>query len=185
MSAEEFGKLGHYIENGAQQFIDQVESIDMIGRGTATTTVPHRHGTATVTWTAKVVLDSGWGPWAGLSRWQALGLLPSTTDLWDLVPYGFVMDWVLPIASSIQKFETLSNVLLGGIRYCVLSKEVNGHCQGSFTLGTHAFNVNVTDNHYHRWVKYGLPLDMSLGTTAFSDPRKHGLAGSALLIQRV
>jgi len=57
----------------------------------------------------KVVVDvtlSGF--WSAALSLDALGLLPRTSRVWDLIPFTFVVNWITGVNSMLDRLETLS-----------------------------------------------------------------------------
>lgn len=52
-----------------------------------------------------------------LLPWRALGLLPSVSTLWDLVPYSFLVDWFLPVGAIADNFETSGLMWMSQVSY--------------------------------------------------------------------
>lgn len=129
------------------------------GRGQATIAVKG----GSITYHAKAVYGSGWGPVSVLSQLMLQGLIPTVEDLWDLVPYSFVVDWVLPIGEAVGRMEKLGASLSLPLYYIVLSKKTVRHVAHSWQQGGHTFNVNLTAVDYYRSVTRRLPKDLGLG----------------------
>lgn len=53
-----------------------------------------------------------------------LNFIPSLTNLWDAIPYSFVVDWVLPIGSALESFDRLSYKSTFGVISDVESRKV-------------------------------------------------------------
>lgn len=184
LTAEEVKKLVHYVSGGYNASIGRALLEDMVGRGTASQTFPIKNGSALVEHHAKVVMGSGWGPFADVAKLQLLGLIPGVVDLWDDVPYSFVVDWVMPIQDSLQKFQSMAAILQLPLKYIVVGRKVTRSISADFTTGGHNFNLQVNAVDYSRNIIHSFPLDMSFGDLSFRDPRKHGLIGASLILQR-
>jgi len=49
---------------------------------------------------------------------ESLGLNPSAANLWDLIPFSFVVDWFLPIGSVLSRLDAYeNNALLRDVKY--------------------------------------------------------------------
>lgn len=162
-----------------------IRKSDMFGRGTCTETMTSGGCTTTLRCNTKVC----YGPDVGsldsfLSRLSLLHLAPKLEDLWDLIPYSFVVDWVIPVTDAINNLENTVNQQNLPLKYVVNSRKVTRDIQRSMTVGIHSFTVNLRFVRYERIVGTKLPSDMWLGVN-FRDPRKHALTAAALLIQRL
>jgi len=111
-----------------------------------------------------------------------LGLTPRWVDLWDAVPYSFVVDWVIPLGDAINNME-LNNVQqrLPFIYMVIGRKEVNTY-KGSFWIGSRRFDYELRTCAYSRTVLDEFPSDVWFGV-GLKDPRRQLLTGGALITQ--
>jgi len=119
-----------------------------------------------------------------MNRLAALGFLPKLIDLWDIVPYSFVLDWCIPIADLLQHIDDTNNVSTLPLSYLLLSKRVRYAVHREFAVNNHKFRVEFTYGLYERKILHSLPSDLWLGCT-FRDPRKRWITALALIVQRV
>jgi hypothetical protein len=52
---------------------------------------------------------------------RALGILPTPSGLWDLIPGSFAIDWLFPVGDSLAIVENQALLLALDIQYCTLS----------------------------------------------------------------
>jgi hypothetical protein len=111
------------------------------------------------------------------------GFLPTLTNVWDLVPYSFVVDWFVNVGDLLERVDTRLNLLQYNIRYVTMSrKTITTKKIGGSVIAPFYGTVQVVD--YHRWVSDQCPLPpLSLGLT-FQD-FNHWLEAGALLLQRI
>lgn len=110
------------------------------------------------------------------------GFLPTFTNVWDLVPYSFVLDWFVDVGGLLERVDTRLKLLQYNIRYVTMSRKTvsTKRLRGS-VISPYIGTVQVVD--YHRWVSDQCPLPpLSLNLT-FRD-FNHWLESGALLLQR-
>lgn len=116
-------------------------------------------------------------------RWRSTGFFPSLTNIWDLVPYSFVLDWFIDVGSVFERIDTKHRLLNLDIPYCIRSEKTSYSYE--FTNSDLGLQVNVTHSAYIRDVSTSVPqprifADLVNGPTV----QNHWIEGSALLLQR-
>lgn len=81
----------------------------------------------------------------------SLGLAPTLTNLWDMIPFSFVVDWFLPIGEVLSSVEKSleysdSNYDFDRIVYSVSAQEIS------------LANEQYSYRYYHRWVETSAPV---------------------------
>lgn len=95
-------------------------------------------------------------------------LLPTASNVWDLIPYSFVVDWFTGLSSSIEALEMTNRMTKWSFAYV---------CQSSTTRWSNGLgNFKFYSRMYPRPVKPVAPESGGLGN--------HLLQGAALLVQR-
>lgn len=61
---------------------------------------------------------------AALMPYEAFGLLPTLSSMWDLLPFSFVADWFLNIGSRLEDIDTVVKCLAMDIEYSVHSTSI-------------------------------------------------------------
>lgn len=115
-------------------------------------------------------------------RLDSMGTLPTLENVWDLVPYSFVVDWFLDVGKLLERVDTRLRLAMYNIRYATMSRktETTGYLQTSSSC-PYEGSVNLVQ--YHRWVSDQCPVPpLSLQPT-FQD-FDHWLESGALLVQR-
>lgn len=117
-----------------------------------------------------------------ISRLESMGTLPTAQNVWDLLPYSFVVDWLVDVGGFLERVDTRLRLARLNIRYVTMSRKSNA--QGVLPLsGEFPFEGSVNWVRYHRWVSDQCPVPpLSLQTT-FQD-FDHWLESGALLAQR-
>lgn len=117
-----------------------------------------------------------------LDAFDRIGLLPSFDRLWDLVPYSFVVDWLLPVGSALEVHTAKKRIERYNIKYVTMShKEVATLEFGSTSLSSFYGSIQLVQ--YHRWTSDQCPvptLSLQFSTTGSS----HWLEASSLILQR-
>lgn len=118
-----------------------------------------------------------------VQRLDSMGTLPTFENVWDLVPYSFVIDWFVDVGGFLERVDSSLRLSRLNIRYVTMSRKTN--IRGSITTPKPEtpFVGTIDWVHYHRWVSDQCPVPpLSLQTT-FELPR-HWLEAGALLAQR-
>lgn len=182
LNAQEWSKLLRALQH-PMDFIHKVRESGIIGHGRK---VVERSLddtlTIKVTETAKLVYETSSAD--VLDLLNLLGLTPRLADLWDIVPFSFVVDWCLPIGDALNNLELNNIQQRFPFVYGVLSKKIIGTYTRQFQAGSHSYNLSLTIVDYVREVIDEFPTDVWFGV-AFGDPRKQLLTGGALAIQVV
>lgn len=118
-----------------------------------------------------------------VKRLDSMGTLPTFENLWDLIPYSFVIDWLIDVGGLLQRVDTRLRVMRLDIRYATMSHKVK--VSGNLTWDQdNPYVGSVEWEQYHRWVSDQCPVPpLSLQTT-FQD-FGHWLESGALLTQRI
>lgn len=117
-----------------------------------------------------------------IQRLEDMGTLPTFENVWDLVPYSFVVDWFVDVGGFLERVDAFARISRLNIRYVTMSRKTS--IRGTITPKPEASFVGTIDwVHYHRWVSDQCPVPpLSLKTT-FQD-FNHWLESGALLQQR-
>lgn len=117
-----------------------------------------------------------------VNRLDSLGVLPTFENLWDLVPYSFVVDWLLDVGGLLQRIDSSMRLVRLDIKYLTMS-EKRQITKDLVWTRAFPYTGSVSLVQYHRWVSDQCPAPpLSLHTT-FSG-FDHWLESAALLIQR-
>lgn len=117
-----------------------------------------------------------------LSRLESMGTLPTLENIWDLVPYSFIIDWFVDVGELLERVDTNLRLLRLDIRYVTMSRKaiISGFLVG----GPEAPYTGPVDLvQYHRWVSDQCPAPPLALQTTFQD-FDHWLESGALLVQR-
>lgn len=114
-------------------------------------------------------------------RMVDFGVFPTFTNLWDLVPYSFVIDWFVDVGSFLERVDARLLFLSYNIDYVTMSSK-------SVTQAVIASDgIGLTGNYkrvaYHRWISDQCPEPPLTLTTTQKD-FDHWVEAGALILQR-
>lgn len=133
---------------------------------------------------AKVALDREDTDLARLTEaFENIGMFPSFENIWDLIPYSFVVDWLIDVGELLKRVDTNLRLLRLNIRYVTMSRKttVSGTSEGEYP--NLPFIGTVEWTRYHRWVTSQCP-GPTLSLKPQPAPTNHWLEAGALLLQR-
>lgn len=97
----------------------------------------------------------------GLYDWD---LYPSLGNMWDLIPYSFVADWVVGVGDLLEDID--ANVYMRYYEVKSITKSLkvqSGPIDASFILGDRRCSGMVGYKHYRRWGEFSFdPMPLSL-----------------------
>lgn len=140
---------------------------------TTTTTVNSRVHLAIST------LDTGLD--ALTERLRKIGIFPSLTNLWDLVPYSFVLDWFVDVGSVLERIDTRHQLSNLDIKYCLRSKKITS--LASYASANEGLFVSMTSSSYNRTVGTSVPQPRIFKENRVT-AQNHWIEGSALILAR-
>lgn len=113
---------------------------------------------------------------------ESVGLLPTFQNLWDLVPYSFVIDWFAGVGELLERVDTRLRLERLNIRYVTMSRKAT--VIKKLVSGVKSpYSGELSWVRYHRWVSDQCPVPpLSLKSTM--QTFNHWLESAALLIQR-
>lgn len=114
---------------------------------------------------------------------ENLGFGLNFTNIWDLIPYSFVIDWFVDVGSLLERIDTNLRILRLPIAYCTQSEK-------SVTTVTDLTSLGITDafghlslTNYSRWTSHNVPLP-PLKLEPDIKVQHHWLESAALILQR-
>jgi hypothetical protein len=153
-------------------------------------TVQGKQQSYDVEYHAKLLIDPKIGEMNSiLDKLRRLDLVLSRENLWDFVPYSFVVDWFFPIGEKLAQLDLQSDLALLGAKTAILSSKAST----SFTLNKRlpadggAYNwarCSVDVKVYWRW--HDIPSISVLDVEFSNGLNLHrGANGMALVIQKI
>lgn len=164
--------------------IEELKNLRLIGRGEKTLHLEIGPDHVTDKYSVKVCFQADIESFQDLMQLlHTLRLTPRFIDLWDIVPYSFVVDWILPLGDAMNNLEMMADVQRLPFVYMIISRKTVKEVERTFSLGTHVWSVSLRVVSYERKVTLSFPSDVWLGIS-FRDPRKQALTATALIIQK-
>jgi hypothetical protein len=136
----------------------------------------------------KVILDPRIGPIVSLyDKLRRLDLVVSRENLWDFVPYSFVVDWFIPIGQALSHLDLRDDLSLFGAKVAIFSSKASRSLATKVApeVEGRSYYVNLALNFtvYNRWHEeptISVPdIDLSNGLNI-----RRGADGFALLVQK-
>jgi hypothetical protein len=113
---------------------------------------------------------------------DSMGFALTLENVWDLIPYSFVVDWFINVGGFLERVDSRMRLLFQNIRYATMSRKET--MVTSFTPSKEfPYSGTLSTVHYQRWTDDHCPVPplFSQNTPTVSD---HWLEASALIIQR-
>lgn len=114
---------------------------------------------------------------------ENIGSLPTFENVWDLIPYSFLVDWFIDVGGYLQRVDTRRRIHRLNIRYVTMShRDVTTQNFSELSLES-PFTGELSLVRYRRWSDDHCPVppvSLQIPTTPFN----HWLEGTALIIQR-
>lgn len=118
-----------------------------------------------------------------VERTESIGMLPTLKNMWDLVPYSFVLDWFIDVGEFLERIDTRLRLIRLNIRY-VTSSVKQTRTEQLLGSALYPYIGSVDMVYYHRWVSDQCPVPpLSPPALTLPDP-SHWLEATALLLQR-
>lgn len=117
-----------------------------------------------------------------IKRW---GIYPELTNLWDVVPYSFVVDWTVNYGDLLKQCDAYLNTRnYFPVDRCIMSAKWEAGYSSSVVMPDLPVTGEIVYSHYRRWITREVPLpDVALSIG--SGPIDHGVETGALLLQRM
>lgn len=115
---------------------------------------------------------------------ENIGLAPTLQNIWDLVPYSFVIDWFINVGDFLERVDTNLRLARMEIPYVTMSRKRTVEVNPDF-YGSHGVPVigSLKLVRYHRWTSDYCPVPpLSFQNT--NTASSHWLEAGALIIQR-
>jgi hypothetical protein len=156
------------------------------------------HGTAQgsiqdydVEYHAKLLMDPKIGNMCSiLDKLRRLDLILSRENLWDFVPYSFVVDWFFPIGEKLAQMDLQSDLVLFGAKTAILSSKASVrdlHLSHRMKADDSQYNwasCELSANVYWRW--HDIPSISVLDVEFSNGLNLHrGANGMALVVQKI
>lgn len=117
-----------------------------------------------------------------INRLDSMGTLPTLKNVWDLIPYSFVVDWLVDVGDWLEAIDSRLRLSRLDVKYATWSQKLISQKDITPSLGL-PFYGTISWTFYRRWVADHSPTPPLLLKTAFTD-FDHWLESTALIIQR-
>lgn len=114
-------------------------------------------------------------------RMRKLGVFPSLTNLWDLIPLSFVLDWFIDVGAVLERLDTHHQLHNLVIKYTILSDK-----HQTFTSAvslTDGIFLDMESKSYRRTVSTNVPQPKIFKENRVT-AQNHWVEGSALILAR-
>lgn len=114
---------------------------------------------------------------------RSLDLYPSLSNLWDLIPYSFVVDWVIPVDNSLQRLDAAVDILNFPIGAGIVSHKAVLPLVSDQWFGTASLSLYIREN-FSQAALSRLPLSWKDITFDPDINLKRGIDTLSLMVQR-
>jgi hypothetical protein len=113
---------------------------------------------------------------------DSAGFALTLENVWDLIPYSFVLDWFLDIGEFLERCDSRMRLMRQNIRYATMSSKRTTSYRVEPTI-TFPYQGSISRVHYTRWTEDHSPVPPLFfqNTNTVSN---HWLEASALIHQR-
>jgi len=183
MTMGEMRKLIRFLRSGGWAGLQRhVQVENLIGHGDSTDRWSRGGISYYQKWTAKVTYAASSEPRENLlSRLSLLGVLPNLGDLWDIVPWSFVVDWAIPVQDYLVRLEQTGLMAQLPLVALVLGRKCVVKARSYVLRQPFLYRLDLVHTYYDRQVTKELPRDMFLGLR-FKNPLKQWITASALAV---
>lgn len=113
---------------------------------------------------------------------HSAGFALTLQNVWDLIPYSFVLDWFIDIGGFLERCDTRMRLMELNIKYATMSNKKTTSLVVNPTV-TSPISGTLSVVRYQRWTDDHCP-EPPLISSSNTDPLSHWLNGSALILQR-
>jgi hypothetical protein len=110
-----------------------------------------------------------------------LDALPTASNLWDLVPLSFVVDWFLPIGKYFEKIEYRNYMATLPVKKCFITRRTTFDTTNTDADAKQGVSYTIHHEIYDREYSGILPLPPMRAGTGDGAPITHVIEGAALL----
>jgi hypothetical protein len=121
-----------------------------------------------------------------IQRLDSMGFYPTFQNVWDLIPYSFVLDWFVDVGGFLERVDTRLRIARLNIRYATMSRKDTGMlaiAPAHSTTNPTFYTGSIQAVHYQRWVSDQCPQPPAFAQSE-TDPLSHWIEGAALIAQR-
>jgi hypothetical protein len=139
--------------------------------------------TVTVEKRIKIAIDNEDCDFSELARKiDSMGFSLTLSNLWDLVPYSFAIDWFVNVGDFLDRVDTRLRILRLNIQYATMSHKETRSCYLLPSLNAPIYG-QFSQVLYTRWTSDQCPVPTLLSNNTIT-ATDHWLEAGALLLQR-
>lgn len=112
---------------------------------------------------------------------RTIGGFPSVDNLWDLVPYSFVIDWFVDIGGFLERVDTSYRTATLGIQYCTMSNTKDVSYKLPYSASSMGISGTISRRYYSRHVQPDVP-EQPLNFEVSNELPNHWLEAGALIV---
>lgn len=113
---------------------------------------------------------------------ESLGFLPTFQNVWDLIPYSFIIDWFISVGDLLRRVDTNMRLTRLNVRYVTMSQKSTTTKVVDWA-NDFPYTGIIQFGCYNRWVTDHCPTPVTSLHTTF-DGFDHWIEAGALLLQR-
>lgn len=175
-------RLIRYMRKHWRELSNELDKLLQIGRARQHQTIESPYGPIDDTYDAQLCYRADTSSFRGWTNSLAMmGFTPRLADLWDLIPFSFVVDWFIPVEDLIDNTEDMNFIDELPFESGILTRKLSQAYTREFEKAGQKWQVSLNLVDYNRRVISELPKDMWLGVV-FKDPRKQLLTAGALVV---
>lgn len=121
-----------------------------------------------------------------IANMKHFGIYPEMANLYDMLPYSFVVDWFVGYGSLIKQCDTYLNMAnYFPVRYCVMSEKFDTQFAAEVIVPDTPVTGVVHYVYYRRWNSSEVPLPNVTLEVESDGLQTHSVEAGALVLQRV
>lgn len=114
-----------------------------------------------------------------------IDILPSPENIWDLIPYSFVVDWFVPIGDMLSRHETSEYITTLPVHRVFLTQKHTSSVNKVEQFGNTTLQYNLHYKYYNRRCVSTLPYPSMHVDRPQGGLQRHWFEGTALLLQAI
>lgn len=111
-------------------------------------------------------------------------LIPDYSDLWDFIPFSFVVDWFINVGALLEKVDTISEFSKYDIQGCMFSLKITKGITPE-QLGFPGYKGNIILTKYDRTISSSACPPSIARSTTTPPTFDHWIEGTALMVQKI
>jgi hypothetical protein len=131
----------------------------------------------------KIAIENEDSEFAALAqKIESMGFALTLQNVWDLIPYSFVIDWFVNVGDLLERSDARMRLMRLNVRYSTMSRKDIRSVQVNPTIDS-PISGTLRVVRYQRWTEDHCP-EPPLILASTPNPASHWLEGGALIVQR-